>query len=334
MRRFIVLAVLAVVATACSDEDRALPPVVTAPHVDDTWGLEVVPSVVEQVAPSVVSIRTPGGEGSGVVFDADGIVVTNAHVVGSAQDVSVTFADGATVGGEVLATDEVVDIAVVRADRRDLPAIEIERALPRVGSLAIAVGNPLGFENTVTVGIVSALHRQVPGSGQRTAALVDLIQTDAAISPGNSGGALLGADGELIGLNVAYIPPQARAVSIGFAIPAATVAETVEQLLEDGDAEHAWLGLVPQPITPALATEFDLGTRSGVLIAAITQDGPADVAGMRAGDALVELDGSAIGDVEDLLAALRAHSPGETVRFELVRDGERRSVQVRLGDRP
>src|SRR5918999_81625 len=158
----------------------------------------------------------------------------------------------------VLAASESFDLAVLEIEGRNAPAAELADALPEVGELAVAIGNPLGFENTVTAGIVSGLHRSIP-SGGLTPALVDLIQTDAPISPGNSGGALVNADGEVIGINVAYLPPgQTGAVSLGFAIPAPTAAQVVEQLLATGRVELAYLGIQPIQVTPQLAARFDL----------------------------------------------------------------------------
>ena len=216
-----------------------------------------IPDLVARVEPSVVAVQvaTPAGtaEGSGVIWDTDGLIVTNNHVVEDAGEVTVAFASGQRVDAEVVDTDPLTDIAVLRVDRDGLPAATFADDLPAVGELALAVGNPLGFESTVTAGIVSGLHRSIPDDSPRARPLVDLIQTDAAISPGNSGGALVGAGGEVIGVNVAYIPPAARAVSIGFAIPAPTVSAVVEQLLEDGEVSHAFLGINYATLTPDIA---------------------------------------------------------------------------------
>ncbi len=152
---------------------------------------EQIPDVVSKVQTSVVTIITSKGLGSGVVWSADGIIVTNEHVINGSKRVEVAFADGRRVSGTVRAADAVTDIAVVQADRKNLPPATFQKQLPRVGDLAIAIGSPLGFENTVTAGIISGLHREIPGSGQETQSLVDLIQTDAAISPGNSGGSVV-----------------------------------------------------------------------------------------------------------------------------------------------
>jgi S1-C subfamily serine protease len=195
------------------------------------------------------------------------------------------------------------------------------------------MGNPLGFENTVTAGIVSGLHRSIP-SGGRTPALVDLLQTDAAISPGNSGGALVGLDGEVIGINVAYLPPgQTGAVSLGFAIPSPTVEVVVRQLLESGGVQLAFLGIQPVQVTPALARRFGLPVDEGVAVGTVENDSAAADAGLQGGDVIVELAGAPIRTVEDLYAELRRHSPGETVEMTLAGDAGRRSVDVTLGGR-
>ena len=163
--------------------------------------------VIARIEPTVVTIRTGQGSGSGVVYREDGVIVTNAHVVGSAQRVRVVFADRTEMDGRVTATDDVTDLAVVRVDRTDLPAIPIRLDLPRQGEIALAIGSPLGFENTVTQGIISGVGRDIPAAVIQGRPLVDLIQTDAPISPGNSGGALIDAQGRLVGINEAYLRP-------------------------------------------------------------------------------------------------------------------------------
>jgi S1-C subfamily serine protease len=163
---------------------------------------------------------------------------------------------------------------------------------------------------------------------------VDLIQTDAAISPGNSGGALVSADGRVIGVNVAYIPPQARAVSIGFAIPSPTVLDVVRQLLDTGEVQHAFLGVEPTELTPQLADRFGLDVDEGVLVFRVVDATPAEVAGFRPGDVIVSIDGAPMRTVEDLFATLRRHQPGDEIDVEYVRGKERRSASVTLSDRP
>lgn len=299
----------------------------------DGAGFAAIPDVVAEVAPSVVAVLTPSGEGSGVVWDVDGTIVTNAHVVGGHQQVTVAFADGQRAPAEVTAVDTVVDLAVLEAERDGLPPVRFATALPVVGELAIAVGNPLGFENTVTAGVISGLQRAIPGSGSQTQALVDLIQTDAAISPGNSGGALVNGRGEVVGINVAYIPPLARAVSIGFAIPAPTVVDVVGEILEDGEASHPFLGIQPAAVTGPIAERFQLGQREGVLVLDVSEGGPAQQAGVEPGDVIVGIDDADVATVEQFLAALREVQPGQTVSLRVVRDGEVQELPVAVGDR-
>jgi S1-C subfamily serine protease len=299
--------------------------------------LASIPDVIDSVEPSVVTILVSGargeGSGSGVIWDDEGRVVTNQHVVADSQEVEVVLASGAQLPARVLGADERTDLAVVEVDREGLPAAEFADDLPRVGELAIALGSPLGLANTASAGIISALHRDLPSGGQ-TPALVDLLQTDAAISPGNSGGALVAGDGTVLGINVAYIPPEARAVSIGFAIPAPTVRDVVPELIESGEVEHAYLGIQPAPITEELSRSFDLGVERGALVQGVSEGTPAAQAGVRQGDVVVALDGAPIATVEDLYAALRDYAPGDRARVTVVREGERRTVQVRLGRLP
>jgi serine protease DegQ len=335
-----VLAAVAAVAAGCSHDEEAaedLRPPEAAERLEQNGGgvFGDIPEVVRRLEPSVVSVLVGRGIGSGVIWDADGLIVTNHHVVAGADGpIEVAFATGERAPATVEASDPRTDIAVLRVDRNGLPPAEFADALPEVGSLAVAVGSPLGFENTVTAGIVSALHRSIP-SGGRTPALVDLIQTDAAISPGNSGGALADSRGRVIGINVAYIPPQQTgAVALGFAIPATTVVEVVRQLLETGMVRHAYLGVVPAQVTPGLADRFDLDVEEGVLLREVEQGGPAAEAGLQPGDVIVQLDGEQMRTVEDLFAALRRLGPGDTVTAEVVRGEERLDVDVTLGERP
>jgi serine protease DegQ len=269
------------------------------------------------------------------VLAPDGVIVTNEHVVRGNTTVQVAFADGQRVNGTVRATDPVTDVAVVQSDRRGLPAARFQSALPAVGSLAVVIGSPLGFENSVTAGIISGLHREIPGSASQGQSLVDLIQTDAAISPGNSGGALLNGAGEVVGLSEAYIPPQAGAVSIGFAIPAATVLDVADQLQRTGRASHAFAGLAPAPITPDIAAQLRLPNTEGVIVSGVVPGGPAATAGLRPGDVILSVGGQPTRSPEDFLAALRPHKPGDTVTFAVRgTDGAQRDVTLTLTDRP
>jgi serine protease DegQ len=299
-------------------------------------GANGIPALVDRVQPSIVAIvvRTPNGsgEGSGVVWNRDGDIVTNAHVVAGAERVEVVLASGEQLQGQVRARDERTDLAIVEVKRK-LPPARFRATLPQVGELAVAIGSPLGFENTVTAGIVSGLQRSIPSGGQ-TPALVDLIQTDAAISPGNSGGALVGADGRVIGVNVAYIPPSTGAVALGFAIPAPTVTDAARQLLRTGHVRHAYLGIVPLSVTDAIAAGLEIGSDRGVLAYQVPGGTPAARAGLRNGDVILRLDGVQIASVEDLFSALRGKEPGDEVTVTFLRDGARMTRSVRLGDLP
>jgi S1-C subfamily serine protease len=338
VRRCAALLFVLVLVAGCQDDgdsgsaESATATATTSSTVgSDTFGL--IPSIVKKVQPSVVSIVSPSGQGSGVVYREDGFVITNAHVAGDSARVAVVLADGKRLPARVRAKTELYDVAVLDLDREGLPAATFERDLPPVGALAIAIGNPLGFENTVTAGIISGLHREIPAGGT-TPALVDLIQTDAPISPGNSGGALVDRAGQVMGINVAYIPPQGGAVSLGFAIPAATAVRVADQLIAKGRVEFAYLGIQPVQVTPELNQSYEIGSDTGVLVAEVVADSPAGRAGMRSGDVIVRLDDAEISVVEDLFAELREHKPGETVTLELKRDGETRTVDVTLGDQP
>lgn len=306
----------------------------TAPTTTGSSAAPITPSIpdlVDQLQPSVVSIVLEGVEGSGVVYASD-TIVTNEHVVGGNDSVQVVLASGRRLEATVDATDICTDLAVLTVEREELAPARFADDLPRVGELAIAIGNPLGFEKTVTAGIVSGLHRAIPAVSQ-TPSLTDLVQTDAAISPGNSGGALVSGRGEVIGINVAYIPPVASAVSLGFAIPAPTVTSVVEQLLANRRARHPFLGVRPGELTQQLADQLRIDAESGVLVVEVTAGSGADEAGLEESDVIVGFDGEPIATVEDLLARIRASEPGETVRIEYLRERDRRETEARLGER-
>jgi serine protease DegQ len=342
--RIVVAAVLAAALAGCSlarePEARAAPAPVTAPAAQANASAQAVaagniPAIVRKVEPSVVTIFVGSGLGSGVVWAKDGTVVTNHHVIESAGTggrVQVAFADGRRCAGRVRASDPITDLAVVKADRTDVPPATFQRGLPVVGELAVAIGSPLGLESTVTAGIISGLHREIPGTDQQS--LVDLLQTDAAISPGNSGGALVNGRGEIVGINEAYLPPSTGAVSLGFAIPSTTVVDVVRQLLENGRASHAFLGITPQAITPEIADQLGLDQTTGVLVFEVEQGGPAADAGIQPGDVLTRMGNRELEGVEDLLDELRQHKAGDRVQITLVRGGRAQQVEVTLAERP
>lgn len=319
-----------VLLAACS---QAAP----APSSPNTTAAAVVidiPATVRQVEPSVVTILNQSGMGSGIVYKTDGTIVTNAHVVGDAREVTVGFADGQQVSATVRAADRLSDVAVVQTDRRGLPVAKFQQELPQVGEVAVAIGSPLGFEATVTSGIISGLHRQIPGSASSGAPLVDLVQTDAAISPGNSGGALLDGQGDVVGMNVAYIPPETGAVSLGFAIPAATVMEVAEELLTSGRASHAYIGIQPATLTPQIAEKLGVSRSSGVLVLQVVTPSPAAQAGIEPGDIVVALNGQDTPTAEKFIAALQAAEPGDRIELTLLRGDATNNITLVVADRP
>ena len=301
-----------------------------------TGDLSAVPGIVREVEPSVVTIQTPGGIGSGVVYRSDGTIVTDAHVVEDQEKkpfktVQIRFADGSEASATVVGVDDPTDVAVIKTDRGSLPAARFSTALPEVGQLAVVIGSPLGLEQTVTAGIVSALHRNMPPSEESPQGLIDLIQTDAPISPGNSGGAVVNSKSEIIGLSEAYLPPSSGAVSIGFVTPTATVTDVADQILKSGTAKHAVLGIVPGDVSPEVAERFGLPVTSGVLVIEVAEGGPAATAGIRAGDIITQFDGEKIARVTDLLAAIRKKDPGQQSAVEFQRGKDTKSVKATLG---
>ena len=312
---------------------------------------EPVARVASRVGPSVVQVnvravrQTPLGTqkgegiGSGVIYRPDGYVITNNHVVQGATGVSVAFADGTTETARVVGTDPDTEIAVLRVGRDGLPAATFEEDTPIVGQLAVAIGSPSGFESTVTSGIVSGVGREFPpeltGGGPVAKALVDLIQTDAAISPGNSGGALADRDGRIVGINVAYLPPgQTGAENLGFAIPSDTAVSVADQLIETGEVTTAYLGVTTTDLSPEDASRFELPVDAGALVEQVVPGSAADRAGVRRGDIITALGDAKVESYGDLLGALRDHEPGETVTLTVFRDSEETNLQVTLGQKP
>jgi S1-C subfamily serine protease len=339
---------VAVLAAGCNDDDGngaadAEGVHDTAPDAASTDFLfGGIAELVADIEPSVVTVAVaapqtggPGGAGSGVIVRADGVIVTNAHVVGTADEVEVMLADGTRLSANVEARDPITDLAVLRVDRQGLPAAVLAEGYPDVGDLAVAVGNPLGFDNTVTAGIISGLQRSLPDAVTAgTQALVDLIQTDAAISPGNSGGALVNASGEVVGITVAYIPPAIGAVSLGFAIPSPTVEAVVASLLADGTVSHAYVGVQAVALTPQIAERFEVPVARGIIVMEVEPDSPAARGDVRPGDVITEIEGIAVGDVGDFLTQLRQYRPGESVVLDVIRDRDRIELPVELGERP
>lgn len=307
-------------------------------------------AVAAELSPSVVNIAVSGttqgqqyaGEGSGVIYSADGTIITNNHVVtDSAGDlvgsIEVTLTTGEKLPATVLGRDPLTDLAVIKVDAdMELPAATFNTGLPAVGEYAVAIGSPLGYENSVTLGIVSGLARSIDGvTGAEGVALTNLVQTDAPISPGNSGGALANASGEVIGINVAYLPPgETGAVNIGFAIPSVTAAQVAEQIVDTGEATHAYLGVGSQTVTADLQQQFGLSRSSGVLVAEVASGGPAAKAGIQQGDIILEIDGQAMTESSNLMVAIRDKKPGDTVQVTIDRNGSTQDIAVTVEERP
>jgi S1-C subfamily serine protease len=311
---------------------------------------EPIAKVASVLSPSVVQINVSGvqqtpygaqreqGIGSGVIYRSDGYIITNNHVVQGARNVEVAFADGTTEQGQVVGTDPTTDIAVVKVNRNNLPAASFASGDPIVGQTAVAIGSPSGFESTVTSGIISGTRREVPAQltgGSQDNSLVDLIQTDAAISPGNSGGALANRDGQVIGINVAYLPPgQTGAENIGFAIPADTATSVADQIIKNGEAVHPYLGVYLSDLTQETARRFGSSVDSGALVEKVEPGGPAADAGIRRGDIVIAAGSQQLRSSGDLISALRNYQPGDTVSLTVLRNGEKSQLQVNLAKSP
>jgi S1-C subfamily serine protease len=349
----ILLCVALVLVAGCSEEGGIREPNFAQAPAQRVPADEPVAQVSSQVGPSVVQVNvevtqnTPFGPqseegiGSGVIYRDDGYIVTNNHVVEGATELNVAFADGTTEPAQVVGRDPRTEMAVIRVDRNDLPAARFNEDEDLVvGQLAVAIGSPSGFESTVTAGVISGIGREFPaeftgGDPAATSALTDLIQTDAAISPGNSGGALADRDGEVIGINVAYLPPSdTGAVNIGFAIPSDTAASVADQLIETGKVSSAYLGVETTDLSPEDAERFGLPVESGAIVEQVEPGSGADAAGVRRGDIIVRLGDNPIDNAGDLFGALRDYQPGDTVELTVVRDGEELTLEVTLGERP
>ncbi len=291
----------------------------------DAYSRAVV-SVVERVAPSVINVRRGRGGGSGVVIAPDGYALTNAHVVDGAGRVDVTLHDGTELSAQVVGADPATDIAVVRVSAAGLQAAELgDGDTLRVGQLVIAIGDPLGFHESVTTGVVSALGRSLRSRDGRI--IEDVIQTDAALNPGNSGGPLVDTHAKVVGINTAIIP---MAQGICVAIPAATARFVAGALIRDGRVRRAYLGVsgAATPIGRSLAARLGLTARSGVRVLEIVPRGPAERGGVMAGDIIVGIAETPIATLSDLQRALSVDRVGAPAAVRLVRRGELVTVGV------
>ena len=296
------------------------------------------------------------GEGSGFVYDKEGHIVTNNHVVEGAKSIRVTFPDDVSVSAEVVGTDPDSDLAVIKVDPKGLDLVPLSigdsKAL-KVGQRLIAIGNPFGLNNTMTTGIVSALGRSLPVGSMSTTrfTIPDVIQTDAAINPGNSGGPLLNSQGEVVGVNSAIESPSRASAGVGFAVPSAIVQNVVPVLIEGKDVTHPWLGISGTTLNPQLNEQMDLAAdQRGVLVVEVTEDSPADKAKLNpsekevkidgfptkvGGDIIVGIDDTPVRKFDDLLLYLTYNTEVEdSVKLTLLRGNDTEEVTVKLMDRP
>jgi S1-C subfamily serine protease len=296
-----------------------------------------VVEIARTVGPSVVRVDAGSvsgrGAGSAVVYAADGVLVTNAHVVAGANQVRVTLPDGTREPAEVVGIDPRSDLAVLRIAATDLPVpVWADDDRLEVGEVVVAIGSPFGLDGSVTTGIVSALGRTVPAGP--AGPMVDLIQTDAAINPGNSGGALVDSRARVIGINTAIVSRGGGNEGIGFAIPSATVRSVADQLLTTGAVQHAELGVAGMTVDPDIARLYGLPVDTGAVIAEVRPGSPADEAGLTQGDIIISFDGVPIRTMAELAGHVQQRQPGDRVILTVVRAGERSDIEVQLAERP
>ena len=304
---------------------------------------EQVTQAVEKVGEIIVSISSMRlerrffglvpleGQGSGIVLDRKGLIVTNNHVIDGASQVRVTLKDGRTFVGEVVGSDDATDVAVIRVDVTDLPTAELgDSEMLRVGQFVLAIGNALALPGgpTVSMGVLSAKGRPLPGSDF---IFEGLLQTDAAVNPGNSGGPLADLEGRVIGITTMMIP---YAQGMGFAIPINTVKKIAQEILENGRVSRRWIGISGVDVTPQLARRYNLQTESGFLVAEVVPRGPADFAGIRNGDVVVGADGTDVRRTKDLLMAISRAASGGSVRLDVNRMGRKGALDVKPAEAP
>ncbi|MDG6909073.1 MAG: trypsin-like peptidase domain-containing protein [Nitrososphaerota archaeon] len=302
-----------------------------------------VTGAVGKVSESIVSVasmrlerRLRGvvpleGQGSGIVLDRRGLIVTNNHVIDGASQVNVGLGDGRTFTGEVVGSDEATDVAVIRVEASDLPAADLgDSEAVRVGQFVLAIGNALALPGgpTVSMGVLSAKGRPLPGTDF---IFEGLLQTDAAVNPGNSGGPLADLDGRIIGMTTMMIP---YAQGMGFAIPINTVKKIAQEILDNGRVSRRWIGISGVDVTPQLARRYNLQTERGFLVAEVVPRSPAHLAGLRTGDVIVGAEGEAVKHTKDLLLAIAGSSAGNRVRLEINRVGRPGTLDVSPTEAP
>jgi Do/DeqQ family serine protease len=270
------------------------------------------------------------GVGSGVVVSADGYILTNFHVVDGAQQIKVELTDRRVFDAKVVGSDQPSDLAVLKIDATGLPVLPLGNSdVVRVGDVVLAVGNPLGIGQSVTSGIVSAKGRQ---TGVGDGSFSDFIQTDAAINRGNSGGALVNTNGELVGINSQILSPSGGSIGIGFAIPSNMAKGVMDQLLKTGKVRRGQLGVIVQPVTSDIARSLDLKEIRGVIVSSVQQGSAAESAGLKQGDVITALNGAAVNDSNELRNHIASTQPGTDVTLDVLRDGRAQQLRARLGE--
>jgi S1-C subfamily serine protease len=307
--------------------------------------------IYDQLKNAVVLIQTNLGLGSGFVYDLNGHIITNHHVIADADTIEVTFLDGNITSANVVGMDIYSDLAVIKIDPEVTilqPVVLGSSSELTVGEPVAAMGNPYGLSDTLTAGIISSLQRTMEATGNYV--IIDIIQIDAAVNPGNSGGPLVNLNGQVVGVNTAIQSETGTFTGIGFAIPSDTVQREIDELIETGSYKHPWLGVSALDINIAIANEIDLEKPQGVLVVNVTEGSPAIQAGLRGsnedvsldgqtvpigGDVIIGIDGVSIRRMADLVVYMeRNTSPDDSVVLEIIRDGEEKNIDVILGERP
>jgi serine protease DegQ len=315
------LAMPAVVNIYTSKEMRG-----RSPMLDDNLLRRYFPDLAERMPP-----RRATSLGSGVIVAREGYVLTNHHVVEGADEIQLVLADGRRIAAKLRGSDPETDLAVLKADAADLPSITLgDPAGVQVGDVVLAIGNPFGFGNTVTLGIVSALGRSRLGINRYE----DFIQTDAAINPGNSGGALVDISGRLIGINSTIYSRSGGSLGIGFAIPVSLASDVLAQIIEKGEVTRGWFGVEPQDVDDEIARVLSLPSAQGVLIRGVQRGGPAERAGLQVGDVVVDVEGRPTRDTPALLARIAELPPGSNAKVTVLRDARPVQIEVAVGKRP
>lgn len=267
------------------------------------------------------------GKGSGFIINKDGYVLTNNHVIEGADKVKVTLMDGRSFDAEKVGQDPTFDLAIIKIKANGLPSLELgDSDKTEIGEWVVAIGNPYGFENTVTTGVISAKNRTLQAPGVN---FQGFMQTDAAINPGNSGGPLIDLNGRVIGINTAIVP---YAQGLGFAVPINMAKQIMDDLIKHGEVRRGWLGVTVQPLTPSLVEAYKIPVSEGAIIADLQESGPAAKAGVQRGDVITSINGEKIKNSQDVVFSIRKKMQGEKVDLEIYRDGKKRVVTVTLGE--